>query len=120
MSIELRPAPKRAKVLRQRLAAVIRAAIEDSFSAFRINLNRRSSERTSRREDFSDLNANRGQVVLRNAKPVRPMPLRTFDDAKVPFCAGPECLQRLFVIFAFVGSQRAFVTFKFNHNSPLL
>jgi hypothetical protein len=48
------------------------------------------------------------------------MPLHPLDDAKVPFCAGSECLQRLFVIFAFVGSQRSFVTFKFNNNSPLL
>jgi len=46
--------------------------------------------------------------------------LRTFDDAKVPFCARSERLQRLFVSFAFIRSQRFFITFKFNNDGPLL
>jgi len=57
---------------------------------------------------------------LRGRRALRRTPLHAFDDAKVPFCAGSECLQCLFVIFALVGSQSSFVTFKFNNNSPLL
>jgi hypothetical protein len=48
------------------------------------------------------------------------MPLRAFDDAKVPFCAGSECLQRLFVSLAVVGGQGSFIAVKFDDDSSLL
>jgi hypothetical protein len=47
-------------------------------------------------------------------------PLRAFNDAKIPFCAGSERLKRFFVRFAFIGSKRFFITFKFHNDGPLL
>src|SRR5215469_433518 len=46
--------------------------------------------------------------------------LRPFDNTEVAFCVRAECLKSLFVSLAFVGSQRSFVTIKFDNDRSLL